>query len=166
VHISNKSNLYYSYNKGYDNGLYDKCSINILSPYLETKTHQKFYNANGESMYPTIQAKDLIFIDNNSSNFDHLKKGDIIIFKAVDPSLHNDTIIHRVIHIFQKGDTLDGNSLFNNLCEPMIMPKKAPDKIIMTKGDANSCSIPLADVPVTKQNYIGKVISINGKNIN
>ena len=166
VHISNSSNLSYSYNKGYDNGLSDECSINILSQYLETKNHEKFYNADGESMSPTIHAKDLIFIDNNSSNFDHLKNGDIIIFKATDPSLHNDTIIHRIIHIFRKGDTIAGNSTFNNLCEPMMMPKVAPVKIIMTKGDANNCSIPLADVPVKKQNYVGKVKSINGRKIN
>ena len=133
---------------------------------MKTKDHQKFYNANGESMSPTIHSKDLIFIDNNSSNFDHLKKGDIIIFKAADPSLYNDTIIHRIIHIFQKGDTILRNSTFNNLCEPMIMPEVTSDKIIMTKGDANNCSIPLVDVPVTKKNYIGKVISINGRNIN
>ena len=168
VHISNISNLYFSYNDGYNNGLSDgflnTCSINILSPYFETyNDHQKFYNSDGESMSPIIHIKDLLFIDNNSSNFNKLKNGDIIIFKVADPTMHNQTIVHRVIHIFQKGNTLEGNSTFTNLCNPMINPKISPDRIIMTKGDANNCSIPLVDIPITKKNYFGKVISINGK---
>ena len=114
-------------------------------------------------MSPIIHIKDLLFIDNNSSNFNKLKNGDIIIFKVADPTMHNQTIVHRVIHIFQKGNTLEGNSTFTNLCNPMINPKISPDKIIMTKGDANNCSIPLVDIPITKKNYFGKVISINGK---
>jgi signal peptidase len=119
-----------------------------------------FYVVASGSMVPVLNINDLIVVWGKGSGytFDNAKVHDIIVFKAVDPTENNRTIVHRVVHIFQKGDTLFGNSAFNNLCEPMIMPKTAPDRIIMTKGDANNCSIPLIDIPVTKQNYIGKVI--------
>ena len=119
-----------------------------------------FYVVASGSMIPVLNINDLIVVWGKGSDysFDNAKVHDIIVFKAVDPTENNRTIVHRVAHIFQKGDTLAGNSSFNNLCDPMIMPKVASDRIIMTKGDANNCSIPLIDVPITKQNYIGKVI--------
>jgi hypothetical protein len=46
----------------------------------------------------------------------------------------------------------------------MIMPKiNNIGKIMMTKGDANDCSIPLVDFPVTPKNHIGMVVSIEHK---
>jgi signal peptidase I len=119
-----------------------------------------FYVVASGSMVPTLNINDLIIVwgkDNNTS-FNNAKVHDIIVFRAVDPAEDNKTIVHRVVKIFQKGDILAGNSAFNNLCEPMMMPKIAPGKIIMTKGDANDCSIPLIDIPITKENYVGKVI--------
>jgi signal peptidase I len=115
-------------------------------------------------MAPILHKGDLIVANYNNTNFNDSKFGDIIIFKATDPAEHNKIIAHRVVKIFQKGDVLAGNSAFNNLCEPMIMPKiNNIGKIIMTKGDVNDCSIPLVDFPVTPKNYIGKVVDIGHK---
>ncbi len=120
-----------------------------------------FYVVASGSMVPVLNINDLIIVwgkDNNTS-FNNAKVHDIIVFKATDPTEDNKTIVHRVVKVFQKGDRLAGNSAFNNLCEPMIMPSTDNiGKIIMTKGDANDCSIPLVDFPITQKNYIGKVI--------
>ena len=96
-------------------------------------------------MVPVLNINDLIIVwgkDNNTS-FNNAKVKDIIVFKATDPVEDNKTIVHRVVKIFQKGDILAGNSAFNNLCEPMIMPRTDNiGKIIMTKGDANNSQFP------------------------
>jgi signal peptidase I len=123
-----------------------------------------FYIYESESMAPILHKGDLIVANYNNTNFNDSKFGDIIIFKATDPAEHNKIIAHRVVKIFHKGDVLAGNSAFNNLCELMIMPKiNNIGKIMMTKGDANDCSIPLVDFPVTPKNHIGMVVSIGHK---
>ena len=83
-----------------------------------------FYVVASGSMVPVLNINDLIIVwgkDNNTS-FNNAKINDIIVFKATDPTEDNKTIVHRVVKIFQKGDILAGNKVFNNLCDPMIMP--------------------------------------------
>ena len=120
-----------------------------------------FYVVASGSMVPVLNINDLIIVwgkDNNTS-FNNAKVNDIIVFKATDPLEENKTIVHRVIKIFQKGDILAGDKVFSGLCEPIPLPTyKIKNNIIMTKGDANDCSIPGVDFPITQQNYVGKVI--------
>ena len=119
-----------------------------------------FYVVASGSMVPVLNINDLIIVwgKDNNTNFNSAKVNDIIVFRAFDPSEENKTIVHRVIKIFQPGEILAGNVAFNNLCEQIPTPIIASTKIIMTKGDANDCSIPYVDVPITQKNYIGKVV--------
>jgi signal peptidase len=119
-----------------------------------------FYVVASGSMVPVLNINDLIIVwgKDNYTNFNSAKVNYIIIFRAFDPSEENKTIVHRVVKIFQPGDRLAGNDAFNNLCERIPLPLIASTKIIMTKGDANDCSIPYVDVPITQKNYVGKVI--------
>ncbi|MGI0018317.1 MAG: signal peptidase I, partial [Nitrosotalea sp.] len=68
-------------------------------------------------------------------NFDQLKVGDIIVFNR--PDGHDKVIVHRVAEILNK--------------DPLV---------IRTKGDANPGSIPGTDFPITKGDYIGKVVYV------
>jgi signal peptidase len=68
-------------------------------------------------------------------NFDQLKVGDIIVFNR--PDGHDKVIVHRVAEILNK--------------DPLV---------IRTKGDANPGSIPGTDFPITKDDYIGKVVYV------
>ena len=114
------------------------------------------YKIESESMAPALHIGDVIVLDKNT-NFESIKVGDIIVFRAVDPTKENKTIVSGVIKIFQPGERLAGDPIFNGLCDQMPLPSTAPDKEIMTKGDANDCSIPLEDFPITQKNYVGKV---------
>ena len=120
-----------------------------------------FYVVASGSMVPVLNINDLIIVwgkDNNTS-FNNAKVNDIIVFKAADPAEQNKTIVHRVAKIFQKGDILAGNPAFVGLCDQMLLPKiNNIGKIILTKGDANDCSIPGVDFPITQKNYVGKVM--------
>jgi signal peptidase len=119
-----------------------------------------FYVVASGSMIPVLNINDLIIVwgKDNNTNFNSAKVNDIIVFRAVDPSEDNKTIVHRVVKIFQPGEKLAGNEAFNNLCERILLPLITPTKMLMTKGDANDCSIPGVDVPITQKNYVGKVI--------
>jgi signal peptidase len=114
-------------------------------------------------MVPVLNVNDLIVVwgkDNNTS-FDSAKVGDIIVFKAFIPEpgeKEGKTIVHRVASIFDKGESLRGNTELNGLCYPVAVPAVLENKTILTKGDANECSIPGVDIPITQENYIGKVI--------
>ena len=120
-----------------------------------------FYVVASGSMVPVLNINDLIIVwgkDNNTS-FNNAKVHDIIVFKAADPAEQNKTIVHRVAKIFQKGEILAGNPAFDGLCDQMLLPKiNNIGKIILTKGDANDCSIPGVDFPITQKNYVGKVM--------
>ncbi len=83
------------------------------------------------SMVPTLHVNDVIFVQGNLP-FDNIKVGDVIAF--VNPSDKGELIVHRVAQILNQ-----------NPIE------------IRTKGDANTHSIAGIDLPITKNNYIGKV---------
>ncbi len=122
-----------------------------------------FYVVASGSMVPVLNVNDLIVVwgkDNNTS-FDGAKVGDIIVFKAFIPDpgeKEGKTIVHRVASIFEEGETLRGNTELNRLCYPVSVPAVLENKTILTKGDANECSIPGVDIPITQENYIGEVV--------
>ena len=97
-------------------------------------TDNPFYVVSSESMVPTLNVYDIIVV-RNGSTFDDIRIGDIIVFHS--PSDHDRVIVHRVAKI-QEGS----------------------EKIITTKGDNNPASIPGIDYPITKKEYIGKVIFV------
>ncbi|MEJ7641679.1 MAG: hypothetical protein WKF36_05725 [Candidatus Nitrosocosmicus sp.] len=44
------------------------------------------------------------------------------------------------------------------MCYPVSVPAVLENKTILTKGDANECSIPGVDIPITQENYVGRVV--------
>lgn len=97
-------------------------------------TENPFYVVSSGSMIPNLNIFDVIVVNGNVP-FDHLKIGDIIVFNR--PVIHDKVIVHRVAEIL------------NN--DPLI---------IRTKGDANPASIPGTDFPISKEDYIGKVVYV------
>ncbi len=97
-------------------------------------TENPFYVVSSESMVPTLNVYDVIIV-RDGSTFDDLKVGDIIVFRS--PSDYDRVIVHRVVKI-------QGGS----------------EKIITTKGDNNPASIPGIDYPISKREYIGKVVFV------
>jgi len=97
-------------------------------------TENPFYVVSSGSMIPNLNIFDVIVVQGNVP-FDHVKIGDIIVFNR--PSGHDKVIVHRVAEILSK-DPLE----------------------IRTKGDANPGSIPGTDFPITKGDYIGKVVYV------
>ncbi|TLY04932.1 MAG: signal peptidase I [Thaumarchaeota archaeon] len=94
-------------------------------------TGSPFYVVSSGSMTPTLNINDIILVQGNIP-FDRIKIGDVIAF--VNPNDHGELIVHRVAQI------LNQNPLE-----------------IRTKGDANAGSIAGIDLPITKDDYIGKV---------
>lgn len=62
--------------------------------------------------------------------------------------------------IIDKGNNLTGSVV---LCAPIPIDKVIQQKTLLTKGDANECSIPGIDFPITVSNYIGTVIKVNSE---
>ena len=97
-------------------------------------TENPFYVVSSGSMIPNLNIFDVIVVQGHVS-FDQLKVGDIIVFNR--PDGHDKVIVHRVAEILNK--------------DPLV---------IRTKGDANPGSIPGTDFPITKGDYIGKVVYV------
>jgi signal peptidase I len=97
-------------------------------------TENPFYVVSSGSMIPNLNIFDVIVVQGNVI-FDHVKVGDIIVFNR--PNGHDKVIVHRVAEILNK--------------DPLV---------IRTKGDANPGSIPGTDFPITKEDYIGKVVYV------
>lgn len=97
-------------------------------------TENPFYVVSSGSMIPNLNIFDVIIVQGHVS-FDQLKVGDIIVFNR--PNGHDKVIVHRVAEILNK--------------DPLV---------IRTQGDANPGSIPGTDFPITKGDYIGKVVYV------
>lgn len=97
-------------------------------------TENPFYVVSSGSMAPVLGVYDVIMVQKNVP-FEYTKVGDIIVFNS--PSDQSEIIVHRAIQIINQ--------------EPFE---------IRTKGDANLESIPGIDLPITKDNYIGKVVYV------
>ena len=94
----------------------------------------------GNSMSPSIRDNYGMIVDSRFP-FDKLNVGDIIVITSYGTSNSGQhiTIIHRIAQ---------------------IITDDQGDRIIRTKGDANSGSIPGIDYPIFRQYYIGKVIYV------
>jgi len=97
-------------------------------------TENPFYVVSSGSMVPNLNVFDVIVVNGNIP-FDQLKIGDIIVFNR--PVIHDKVIVHRVAEFLSQ--------------DP---------RIIRTKGDANPGSIPGTDYPISKQDYIGRVVYV------
>lgn len=97
-------------------------------------TQNPFYVVSSGSMIPVLQIYDVLVVNGNVP-FEDIKVGDIIVFNR--PSGHDRVIVHRV---------------------ETILDDRPDSKTIRTKGDANPISIPGTDYPITKEEYIGRVI--------
>ena len=97
-------------------------------------TENPFYVVSSGSMVPTLNVFDVIVVNGNI-HFDQLKVGDIIVFNR--PVIHDKVIVHRVAEFLSENP-----------------------RIVRTKGDANPGSNPGTDYPISKQDYIGKVIYV------
>jgi signal peptidase len=102
-------------------------------------------------MIPTLQIGDVVVVQNSghgfggsgNSAFDHLSKGDIIVFRApddIDEDGKPRTIVHRIVLVG-----------FNS---------RTNEQIVVTKGDNNPESYLGLDFPIREGNYVGKVIFI------
>lgn len=106
-----------------------------------------FYVVVSESMLPNLKIGDIVIIKNNTPeySFNHLKKGDIIVFKAPGDYMEDGkprVIVHRVANIQE----FDINGI-----------KRL---VVTTKGDNNPDSYNGLDFPILNENYIGKVIYV------
>jgi signal peptidase I len=99
-----------------------------------------FYVVASGSMIPNLNIGDFVIVSHNVP-FGTLKVGDIIVFRTfgTTDSGQHEIIVHRVAQ---------------------IVTNTHGDRILRTKGDANSDSIPSLDYPIFQQNYIGKVVYV------
>ena len=97
-------------------------------------TENPFYVVSSGSMIPNLNIFDVIIVQGNVP-FEKVNIGDIIVFNR--PQIHDKVIVHRVAEILND--------------DP---------RIVRTKGDNNPGSIPGTDFPITKQDYIGKVVYV------
>jgi len=63
-----------------------------------------FYVVASGSMVPVLNINDLIIVwgKDNNTNFNSAKVNDIIVFRAMDPTEDNKTIVHRVVKYFSQ----------------------------------------------------------------
>ena len=103
------------------------------------------YTITGESMLPILRPGDIVGIENHTS-FTNLKVGDIIVFKSpgVNQGGQHETTIQRIAE---------------------IKTNAQGERVIRTKGDANSDSIRYIDYPIKEENYLGKVLFITEKSL-
>jgi signal peptidase I len=110
----------------------------------QTPPVASLYIVKSPSMDPNLRQYDIVVAD-RSVPFDSLKKGDIIVFRTAgttDEGQH-EIIAHRVAQIVTDNQGL---------------------RVIRTKGDANTESIPFLDYPIREQNYLGKVMYVLASN--
>ena len=103
-----------------------------------------FYVVVSDSMIPSLNTGHVVITSTNNDDtcFECLKIGDVIVFEPNSPGRNSESgkiIVHRIDEI---GFDSDGQ------------------RVIRTKGDANSESIPGVDYPISKDNYIGKVVHV------
>jgi signal peptidase I len=123
----------------------------FLAIRIITGEFNPFYVVVSGSMIPTLQIGDVVVVQNSghgfggsgNSAFDHLSKGDIIVFRApddIDEDGKPRTIVHRIVLVG-----------FNS---------RTNEQIVVTKGDNNPESYLGLDFPIRESNYVGKVIFI------
>lgn len=112
--------------------------VGVISVWLVLQaifgTPNPFYVVSSGSMEPVLDIYDVLIVKNGST-FEGTQRGDIIVFNR--PEIHDRVIVHRIVDI-----------------------RESSERIITTKGDANPASIPGTDFPITKDDYIGKVVYV------
>jgi signal peptidase len=103
-----------------------------------------FYVVVSDSMIPSLNTGHVVITSTNNDDtcFECLKIGDVIVFEPNSPGRNSESskiIVHRIEEI---GFDSDGQ------------------RVIRTKGDANPQSIPGVDYPISRNNYVGKVIHV------
>lgn len=104
-----------------------------------------FYVVVSDSMIPNLNTGYVVITDTNDdtcSSFECLRIGDIIVFHPNSQTRNSEPdkiIVHRIEEI-----GFDSNG----------------QRILRTKGDANSHSIQGVDYPISKNDYVGKVIHV------
>jgi signal peptidase I len=94
------------------------------------------YRVASESMSPLLNLGDMVAVEKNVT-FDRIQVGDIIVFREPIPiSEEPGSIISRVIEV-----TID----------------PVGQLVFVTKGDANSGSVPGIDFPIYERDFIGVV---------
>lgn len=117
------------------------CLVAILLIGLDSN----FYVVVSDSMIPSLITGHVVMTstDNDTcSSFECLKVGDVIVFHPNYPTENSESgkiIVHRIEEI---GFDSDGQ------------------RVIRTRGDANPQSIQGVDYPISKNNYVGKVIHV------
>ena len=106
-------------------------SIGIFS--IVDTEYVSLYKVSTGSMRPALDVNDMVWLDKKVP-FDDLQVGDIIVFER--PEGESRVIISRIIDVNYDGI----------------------QRTITTQGDANPSSIPGTNFPITKDNFIGKVI--------
>ena len=96
-----------------------------------------FFMVKTDSMEPSLKINDMVTVSAKTP-FDKLVNGDVIAFKA--PADTNMTIISRIADI---ANATNG------------------ERVLTTKGDANPSPMEGIDYPIGRENYIGKVVSVN-----
>lgn len=115
-------------------------SVRICSSFerdqYATNSSAEIWHVASDSMYPLLATGDMVAVDKNA-NFSDITIGDIIVFEEPVPDTDEaDAIISRV------------NEILNDPHD---------DIVILTKGDANSGSIPGIDFPIYENNFVGIV---------
>jgi signal peptidase len=106
----------------------------------------RYFVVVSDSMIPSLNTGHVVITNTNNddscSSFDCLKEGDVIVFHPNSPTSNSETgkiIVHRIEEIGFDSDGL---------------------RVLRTKGDANPQSIQGVDYPISKNNYIGKVVYV------
>lgn len=106
----------------------------------------RYFVVVSDSMIPSLNTGYVVITNTNNndtcSSFECLKVGDVIVFEPNSPGRNSESgkiIVHRIEEI---GFDSDGQ------------------RVIRTKGDANPQSIQGVDSPISKNNYIGKVVYV------
>ncbi|CAN5242694.1 hypothetical protein BH18THE2_BH18THE2_36910 [soil metagenome] len=105
----------------------------------------RYFVVVSDSMIPSLNTGHVVITNSNNdtcSSFECLKVSDVIVFHPNSPTRNSEMgkiIVHRIEEI---GFDSHGQ------------------RVIRTKGDANPQSIKGVDYPISKNNYIGKVVYV------
>ena len=113
-------------------------SVRICSSFerdqYATNSSGEIWIVASDSMSPLLSIGDVVAVEENV-NFSDIRIGDIIVFK--EPISY------------------EGNAIISRVNEILTDPRD--DLVILTKGDANSGSIPGINFPIYQTNFIGVV---------
>lgn len=132
-------------------------------------------DVDGESMYPTLKNKDVVFVEKISTIWDKYSRGSIVIFET--HNVNNDIYIKRVIAVEGEEVEVRGGKVYVNgkILEEDYLPKgtvteperfmmdnkvfKVPEDYIFVMGDNRSSSVDSRSFgPVKVQDVKGRAL--------